>query len=482
MGTSAMVIAGSLKPVRFGRNLRKMANEQAPLMLSVSGARGIVGKSMTPALVARFTANFGAWIRQQRKDTGRPPHVVLGRDSRPSGAMYEHAAASGLLAAGCKVTMLGVATTPGVAIMTQHLGADGGVVITASHNPIIWNGIKLLQHDGTAPPKADAQMLIERFKADQIEYVDVHQLQTCETCDDTPRVHCEKVAALVDVDAIRAAKLKVVIDGVHGAGGSETAVLMDHLGVERVHLYEAPTGQFPHEPEPTAANLTELCEQVPAHKGAVGFAQDPDADRLAIVDETGRYIGEEYTLALCAKHLLQKGQTAVANLSTSRMLDDIAQQAGASVVRTPVGEANVAAGMKDHNAIVGGEGNGGIILPTVSFVRDSLVGMALVLEMLAKRKQPLSVIVDEVPSYAIVKDKVPADSDLVANLASILEDKFSDQKLDRQDGVRIDWPDRWVHVRPSNTEPIVRLIAEARDKTIANAMLQEVRQALGLPS
>ncbi|HEX7009109.1 MAG TPA: hypothetical protein VF184_03950, partial [Phycisphaeraceae bacterium] len=319
-----------------------------------------------------------------------------------------------------------------------------------------------------------------RFQRDAVTYTDVSQLQSAHTDNTTPQVHRDLIAAHVDVDAIRAAKLKAVVDSVHGAGGDETRALLEHLGVQLVHLYAEPTGRFPHEPEPLAQNLTELGQQVLQHRADIGFAQDPDADRLAIVDEQGAYIGEEYTLALCALHKLARRQIAVANLSTSRMIDDIAASAGARVVRTPVGEANVAQAIRQHAAALGGEGNGGIIWPRITHVRDSLVGMALVLEMLAQRREPLSRIVDQIPRYAIVKDKVPFQSELAGQLAPVLRQQLAAPQVDEQDGVRFDWPDRWVHVRPSNTEPIIRLIAEARSESDARDLIHQVRLALGL--
>lgn len=453
----------------------------APLMLSVSGARGLVGRSLTPDIVSRYAAAFGSWLRHdQSGNQSSAPHVVLGRDSRPSGELFAHAAAAGLAATGCRVTLLGIASTPGVAIMTQHLSAQGGMVITASHNPIPWNGIKCLRSDGVAPPADQAKRIIERFQNNEISYAGPTDLPPIAQRDDADAVHCDVLLPHLDVDAIRAAKLKVVLDSVHGAGGREARMLLDHLGVEVAHLFAEPTGLFPHEPEPTAENLTGLCAAMGEHKAHVGFAQDPDADRLAVVDENGIYIGEEYTLALCAKHRLRKGDTAVANLSTSRMLDDIAAAAGASVARTAVGEANVAAGMREHKSALGGEGNGGIIFAPISYVRDSLVGIGLILEMLAQQKKALSKIVSDIPAYAIVKTKVPVSDELVQRLAPTLKEKFADQKLDTQDGVRVDWPDRWVHVRPSNTEPILRLIAEARTAEQANELLSQTRGALGL--
>lgn len=460
----------------------------APLMLSVSGVRGLVGRSLTPDVVAKYAAAFGQWVvdGQAGSGAGSAPVVVLGRDSRPSGEMFEMAAASGLASAGCTVVRLGVATTPGVAIMVEHLRAAGGMVVTASHNPIIWNGLKPLRHDGVAPPPEQATAIIDRFKRGDITYAEVDALQPTREDRSAARVHVEAILPHIDVDAIRAAKLKVVVDSVHGAGGEETRELLHALGFDDsriVHLYAEPTGLFPHTPEPLRENLTELAAAVKRHGADIGFAQDPDADRLALVDDRGEYMGEEYTLALCGLHVLRKGDVAAANLSTSRMLDDIAAKAGATVVRSPVGEANVAKAMRGAGAVLGGEGNGGIIWSKVIHVRDSLVGIALLLEMLAKRKRRLSEIAREIPAYAIVKDKVPFDAALAASLVDRLRARFPKQRIDLQDGVRIDWDppeSKWVHVRPSNTEPIVRLIAEAGDEAVAKALLREVRDALGI--
>jgi phosphomannomutase len=450
---------------------------EAPLMLTVSGMRGLVGRSLTPEVVARYAVAFGNWLTER---CGEAPVVVLGRDSRPSGELFESAAAAGLAAAGCRVVRLGIVSTPGVAIMVEHLRAAGGMVVTASHNPIAWSGIKPLRHDGTAPPAEQAQSIIDAFRDGPLSYARVEKLHPIAARSDAATVHVEKVLGHIDADVIRAARLKVVIDSVHGAGGAEAALLLDELKVQRVHLYPEPTGLFPHNPEPLRENLTELASQVRAHSADIGFAQDPDADRLAVVDEAGTYIGEEYTLALCAYHLMRAGDVAVANLSTSRMIDDVAARAGGRIVRSPVGEANVAQAMRDHRASIGGEGNGGVIWPRVTYVRDSLVGMALLLQMLAARKRKLSEVVAELPRYAIVKDKAPLEPRLVAGLADTMKAHFAGQKLDTQDGVRVDLDDRWVHVRPSNTEPIVRIIAEARDESAARVLVAEARSALGI--
>ncbi len=455
----------------------------APLMLSVSGMRGHVGRSLTPPLAARYGAALGTWFKEA---TGCScPHVVMGRDSRPSGPWVAAAAASGLVATGCRVTDLGVASTPAVAVMADHLHAHGGIVVTASHNPIIWNGIKALRSDGAAPPPDQAAQIIDRFHRDDFDYAPVESLAPMQRDDTAARVHVQRVLAHVDVQRIRAAGLTAVIDSVHGAGGDEAALLLDALGVRRVHLYAQPTGLFPHPPEPIREHLVELAAAVNQHQAAIGFAQDPDADRLALIDDAGTYIGEEYTLALCALHVLSQRRpgtatpaTAAANLSTSRMLDDIAAAHGAAVIRTPVGEAHVADAMRKHHALIGGEGNGGVIWPNVIHVRDSLAGMALILELLAVTGKTLSALVQTIPRYAIIKDKLEIAGLDIPTLLTKVSGTFSNAKSDTQDGLRLDWPDRWVHIRPSNTEPILRIIAEARDEPAARDLIARVRAAL----
>ncbi len=452
-------------------------SESAPLMLSVSGMRGLVGRSLTPAVAARYGSVCGDWLKRTRG--GAHPHVVIGRDSRTSGLMYEAAVVSGLLAVGCRVTRVGVLSTPGIAVMVGELQADGGIVVTASHNPAPWNGIKVLRHDGVAPHVDEARDIIDAFEHDRFSLVGVEALATLQDDARGVAVHVRKVIeAGVDVAAIRAAKIKVVVDSVHGAGGDEAAALLHELGVEAVLMYREPTGLFPHPPEPTKENLTELCKRVTQHRAAVGFAQDTDADRLAIVDENGKYIGEEYTLALCAMHTLRKGDATAANLSTSRMIDDLAQRVGATVERSAVGEANVASAMRRLGAQIGGEGNGGIIWSKVSQVRDSLVGMALVLEMLAHRKATLSACVAEVPAYTIVKHKIDlAPGTDLRGALDVVAGGFKGERIDRQDGVRVDVDAQraWVHVRASNTEPILRIIAEAPDQATAEALVERVR-------
>jgi phosphomannomutase len=453
-------------------------------MLSVSGARGIVGRTMTPLVAARFAAALGSWIRASSDDPA-PPVVCVGRDSRPSGAALLPAATAGLAATGCRVVDLGIVATPTVGVAIGHHGAAGGIVVTASHNPAPWNGLKCLDADGVAPPPDQAAGIIGRFEADDIDWATAGEVPAVERDPDAHGRHVERVLAVVDAAAIRGRGFRVVLDSVNGAGGVAGRRLLDALGCDVVHLNAEPTGRFAHPPEPVADHLGDLMDATVDAGAAVGFAQDPDADRLALVDETGAYLGEEYTLALAARRMLQRhpaGARMATNLSTSRMIDDVASAAGAPpVVRTPVGEANVVAGMKRTGATFGGEGNGGVIFPPVCWVRDSLSAMALVLDLLAAEGRPLGAVAGELPRYTMVKRKLDlADVGGRAGLAGLLDRvrrRFADARLDTADGLRVDLADGWAHVRPSNTEPIVRIIVEAGTDARAAELVEQVTAA-----
>lgn len=449
------------------------------LMIGVSGMRGTVGGTLTPAVVAQMAGAFAAWVKSNAKPSSGDRHrIVFGRDSRPSGPWVRDVAVGAIVASGIDVIDLDIVTTPGVAMMVKHLSADAGIVCTASHNPIQWNGLKLLNSQGIAPPKAHADQIIACYNDRKADFVRVDRLGTATKNSDTHALHIRKVLGHVDVLGISTKRFKVVLDSVNGAGCVATATMLGKLGAQLQHLHAIPNGQFPHEPEPTEANLTGLAEEVKRQKAAVGFAQDPDADRLAIIDENGRYIGEEYSLALCAKWLLSKRPgVAVTNLSTSRMLDDIAAMHGSRVIRTPVGEANVVETMVRENAIVGGEGNGGVIDPRVVHGRDSLVGIAYVLQLMAATGKTVSQLVAEIPKYEIVKTKFECRREDANRAVEAIKREFASEKADLQDGIRIDWDkDRaWVHARPSNTEPIMRIIAEAPDRTIAQGKIDRVQ-------
>jgi phosphomannomutase len=450
------------------------------LMLGVSGLRGTVGGSLTPAVVMRWCSALATYLKEFETPTnGKFFVVAIGRDSRPSGPFVRDAAVAALTASGIQVVDLGVATTPGTAMMVARLNADAGVVATASHNPIDWNGVKFLNRRSVAPPPAAVQKMIEFFHADRNSFVAVEHIVQPIFNTEADAHQVRRVLEFVDVLGVSSKRFKVVVDSVNGAGCIGVATLLGKLGCNVVHLNGQPSGQFAHEPEPTERNLTGLSDAVRQHKAQVGFAQDPDADRLAVVDETGRYIGEEYSLVLAAKYVLsRKPGIAAANLSTSRMLDDVAAAHGSTVLRTPVGEANVIDAMLAANAVIGGEGNGGVIDPRIVPGRDSLVGIAYTLGLMARQDKPLSQIVADIPQYEIIKDKFECRREDANRAVEAVKRAFAGEKIDLQDGVRIDWPDSWVHARASNTEPIMRIIAEAPTRAVAEQRIAAVRNVV----
>ncbi len=484
-----------------------MSTTQAPLMLSVSGCRGIVGESLTTDVARAFAASFGAWLSERvgRAEPGRdlgvrPVTVAIGRDGRARGETIHKAAIRGLLGAGCRVLDLDVATTPTVAVAVDRHEADGGMVVTASHNPQEWNGLKCLlggdrnmDHVGAcAPPAALAAEIIERFRSGATGGGRTGELESAE---DAAADHAHLVGAALEhvagpeTGAIGAGR-RVVLDSVNASGARPGRLLLESLGCEVVHLNDSDSGLFPHPPEPTRENLVSLCDAVRQHRAHIGFAQDPDADRLAIIDEQGRYIGEEYTLALAAEAVLgspmfrdrARGSILAANLSTSRMIDDVAAAHGATVVRTAVGEANVVEAMKSRRAVLGGEGNGGVIWPRVTYVRDSLGAMALVLALMSRTGKKVSELAAALPAYAIEKRKMDlASRDEAAAAVDKVTRAYSGERLDTQDGVRVDFDSKraWLHVRPSNTEPIMRLIAEAPTPEAAREILDEAARVIG---
>ncbi|HEU4763493.1 MAG TPA: phosphoglucosamine mutase [Gemmatimonadales bacterium] len=450
------------------------------LMISVSGMRGIVGTDLTPELVARHAAALGAWARA----SGRPL-VVLGRDARTSGAMFARAATAGVMSAGADVIDVGVVPTPTVQLAVEHHHAGAGLILTASHNPIEWNALKLVGPDGIfldgeagAAVRALAERGPDRPGWDGIGSVREDR--------DAIRRHLDLVLALpqLDLDGIRRRRFRVALDCVRGAGGTTIPALLEALGCE-VHGINLETdGRFPRAPEPLPENLGELGRLVRETKADIGLAVDPDVDRLALVDETGTPIGEDYTLAFAVRAVLagrtgaqaggRTGATVVANLSTSRVVEDAALAFGARFLRAPVGEANVARMIRDEHAVIGGEGNGGVILPAVHIGRDAPVGVALILELLRREGRTVSALTAASPRYIIVKAKAPRGPDL-APVYEGLRRRFPDAEADTRDGLRLAWKDRWVHARPSGTEPIVRFIAEAPTRADAEALVEACR-------
>lgn len=445
------------------------------LIISVSGLRGLVGENLTDLVAHDYGCAFGTFLKDKYTGKAEKLSVCIGRDSRSSGQMLKSAVASGLCDTGLDVIDLAIAPTPSVGVMVQKLGCSGGVVITASHNPIQYNGIKLLLANSIAPPPEEAEQIRQRFLDKKFSLVDSHNRGKLASNEQTDEVHISRVLSIVDKGTIIAKKFKVVLDSVNGAGGRITKKLLTELGCKVVAINDEPTGVFAHAPEPTVDNLTGLCEVVKSEKSQIGFGQDPDADRLAIVDENGTYIGEEYTLALAAKYIFsKKSGSAATNLSTSRMIDDIAVQAGGRVFRTPVGEANVAAAMLEHNCIIGGEGNGGVIDLRVSPIRDSLVAIALVLQLMAETGKTVGQLSREIGGYYMTKDKFTADKLQAQQILDAAKKRFTDAKLDTTDGCRFDFEDGWLHIRASNTEPVIRIIVEARDRSTAQKYIDVV--------
>ena len=451
------------------------------LMISVSGMRGIVGKDLTPELVARHAAALGAWARSNGK-----PLVVLGRDARTSGAMFARAATAGFMSVGVDVVDVGIAPTPTVQLAVEHHHAGAGLILTASHNPIEWNALKLVGPDGIFLDGAAGQAV--RALADQgaprMGWDGIGRVT-----EDTDAIarHLAQVLALpmLDVPAIRARRFTVALDCVRGAGGTTIPALLEQLGCTVHAIHTEVDGRFPRAPEPLPENLGDLSRLVRETGAAVGFAVDPDVDRLALVDETGAPIGEDYTLALAIRAVLSHaarpavapGATpvAVANLSTSLVVEDAARMGGARFVRAPVGEANVAQVIKAEGALIGGEGNGGVILPMSHIGRDAPIGVALILQLLSASGSTLTGLVVGQPRYRIVKAKAPRGKDL-APVYQRLRDRFPDAQVDTRDGLRLAWRDRWVHVRPSGTEPIVRFIAEAPTEGDAEQLVATCRE------
>jgi len=445
------------------------------LMVSVSGVRGRVGEALTPEIIAQFAAGFGAWALAR---AGGKAQIVVGRDSRVSGPIFQPVVHAALQSVGCDVLDVGMVPTPTVQLAVERHHAGGGLAITASHNPIEWNALKFIGPSGLFLDGAESAEM-RKVVEGRIPRATWDKLGTVTKDQEAARDHIEKILALpfLNVEGIRKRGFKVGLDCVRGAGGVFMPVLLELLGCKLATINMEPDGRFPRPPEPIPENLGELEKLVEDSHCDIGMAVDPDVDRLALVSDEGVAIGEDYTLAFAAKVVLRhrKG-VVVTNLSTSRIVDDIAREAGSRVIRAPVGEVNVATRMRAENAPIGGEGNGGVILSELHLGRDAPAGAALILQLLLEEDRPLSKIVASYPRYVIVKDKLERPAAPLDTVYEALKRAFPDAEVDTQDGLRLTWPDRWVHVRPSGTEPIVRVIAEAPSAEDAEKLVRDCRQ------
>lgn len=441
-------------------------------IISVSGLRGIVGQSIDPFLAQRYALAFAQSLP--------PGKIILGRDGRETGEMFARAISAALMGAGFEVLYADVAATPTIGVLCREFQCSGGLQISASHNPPEYNGIKLFGRDGRVISAESGQAVIDAYQKNEFHFVNFDEVGECHLIEDTTSAHLTLVLGTVDVESIRKMNFKVVLDSNHGAGSILAQRLFEALNCEATILGNVPDGQFDHVPEPTAENLADVARSAVSSRADVIFCQDPDADRLAVIDETGNYIGEEYTLAITLKHAL--GQAAshgfgdfsknvVINCATSRMSVDIAEQYDCECQISAVGEANVTQQMLESNAVYGGEGNGGPIDPRVGFVRDSFVAMAQILDHMAASGQRPSELVKSITPYSIVKSKLQLETEKILPAFDELEQEFKPDKSNRMDGLRMDFANSWLLVRGSNTEPIVRVIAESTTQADAQELV-----------
>ena len=450
------------------------------LIKSISGIRGTiggtVGDNLTPIDTVKFAAAYGIWIKAQRsKENYR---VVVGRDARISGAMIQNLVMNTLVGLGIDVIDLDLSTTPTVEIAVPLEHADGGIILTASHNPKQWNALKLLDHHGEFLNAEHSQRVLDIAEADAMEFAEVDDLGVITENQAYFDIHIDEVLDLefVNVKAIADCKFKVVVDAVNSTGGIAIPLLLERLGVEAIKIHCEPNGQFPHNPEPLKQHLTDLSEKVVATHADFGIAVDPDVDRLAFMDEKGVMFGEEYTLVACADYVLslRPGNT-VSNLSSTRALRDVTEKHGGTYTASPVGEVNVVNAMKATNAVIGGEGNGGIIFPESHYGRDALVGVALFLSLLAERKIAVSALRASYPSYFMSKKKIDLNPSIdVDAILDAMEAKYAHEQISTIDGVKIDFPTEWVHLRKSNTEPIIRIYTEATSQEKADVLADKI--------
>lgn len=464
------------------------ARSSVALIKSISGIRGTIGgksgEALTPLDVVKFTAAYGCWMKENtEKNT-----VVIGRDARLSGEMVTKLVAATLQGMGINVVDLGLSTTPTVEMAVTDLQAGGGIIITASHNPLNWNALKLLNHDGEFISGADGEEVLRIAENESFRFAEVKKLGTYELMEGYIQKHIEQILALslVDVEAIKSSNFSIAVDAVNSTGGIAVPMLLRALGVEEItEFYCKPNGLFPHNPEPLPENLTHICKEIENGKFDLGIVVDPDVDRLALISDNGEPFGEEYTLVAVADYVLKEngGGNTVSNLSSSRALKDVTIKNGGNYEAAAVGEVNVVNKMKETNAIIGGEGNGGIIYPELHYGRDALVGIALFLTHLAKWGKSAAMMRATYPNYYISKNKIELTPEIdVDRVLEEITQKYAKQPVNTIDGVKIEFDEEWVHLRKSNTEPIIRIYSESTSQATAahlsNKIISDIREII----
>lgn len=440
-------------------------------IISVSGLRGIVGTELTPLVAIDYTSAFCGTLNRGL--------VVVGRDGRSSGPMLSRAVISALMANGMSVLDADVIATPSIGVLIRDQHAVAGIQISASHNPLAYNGFKLFNKDGRVIPASEGALVLDAYKKRDFQWCGTDQLGTVLLAKNPHAPHLDSIHKTVDAERISKNRYRVLLDSNHGAGAILGRPLLESLGCDITILGAEPHGGFAHPPEPIAENLRSVCQAVLDGRYDIGFCQDPDADRLAVIDEHGIYIGEEYSSVLCVLHQLERKKGAVVtNCASSSMTAWLAQKFEVPFFRSKVGEANVVDKMISESAVYGGEGSGGPIDPRVGYVRDSFVGMAQILDLLSIKKQSISQIVATLPRWSMIKDKMQLSSDRLSASIANLKLSMKAPQVDMQDGVRLDWDDRWLLLRGSNTEPIVRLIAEGPSENAARELIEKAKALL----
>jgi phosphomannomutase len=458
------------------------ASHSPSLMIGVSGIRGVIGSALTPGNALDFVQAYAAWLKSKGS---LHPKVLLARDTRPSGEMMRHAVLAGLIGSGCRVVDLGIVATPTLQLAIPHHQADGAICITASHNPIEWNALKFFQPNGMYLDKAMGTKVIELYESKDFACGSWEEMGTVEKNDEATARHIERSLELVDVEAIQARKFKVVLDGCCGAGNVVSPHLLERLGCSVVHINADLSGIFPHNPEPLNENMVQLCDAVREHGADIGFAHDADADRVAVVTNEGEPIGEDYSLVWAVAHVLRNRRqgSVVTNLSTSMAVEAVARPLGCPVERTPVGDINVSGRMREIGAVIGGEGNGGVIIPDIQYGRDGIATIGLTLEFLAKSGMTAGDLGRSLPRFHILKSTVDFPIEKMGAMMTWLKSKEKTARIDERDGLKFEWPrdgetTSWAHIRPSGTEPIVRVICEAQTEAEAQRIQKTMREEI----